>query len=104
EVARGRPAPDMIFEAMRRCGIVDVLSVAKVGDTPADLGEGASAGCGWNVGVTYGTHSREQLADHPCTAIIDDLRDLPEVLGLPGARGDVVAGAARRRGARGLGR
>jgi len=84
EVPRGRPAPDLILEAMRRCGIVDVRRVAKVGDTPADLREGANAGCGWIIGVTYGTHSRPELVDHPHTALIDDLRDLPVVLGLGG--------------------
>lgn len=81
EVRHGRPAPDLVLEAMRRCGIDDVRSVAKVGDTPADLGEGSSAGCGWVVGVTYGTHSREELASHPHTSLIDDIRDLPWVLG-----------------------
>lgn len=82
EVPRGRPAPDLLLEAMRRCGVTDPKTVAKVGDTPADLGEGASAGCGWNIGVTYGTHSREELVDHPHTALIDDIRELPAVLGL----------------------
>jgi phosphonatase-like hydrolase len=82
EVRRGRPAPDLLFEAMRRSGVTEVRAVAKVGDTPADLGEGASAGCGWNIGVTYGTHSRAMLADHPHTALIDDIRDLPMALGM----------------------
>ncbi len=81
EVPRGRPAPDLLFEAMRRCGVTDARTVAKVGDTPADLGEGASAGCGWNIGVTYGTHARAALADHPHTALIDDIRALPAALG-----------------------
>ena len=87
EVRRGRPAPDLLLEAMRRCGVRDPKSVAKVGDTPADLGEGTSAGCGWTIGVTYGTHTREALVDHPHTSLIDDIRELPAVLGLaPGAR------------------
>ena len=82
EVRLGRPAPDLLFEAMRRTGVVDPKAVAKVGDTPADLGEGASAGCGWNIGVTYGTHSRAELADHPHTMLIDDIHQLPGVLGV----------------------
>lgn len=82
EVRNGRPAPDLLYEAMRRVGVAEVRTVAKVGDTPADLGEGMSAGCGWTVGVTYGTHSREELADHPHTALIDDVRELPAVLGV----------------------
>lgn len=82
EVARGRPAPDLLFEAMRRCDVASARRVAKVGDTPADLGEGSSAGCGWNIGVTYGTHTREDLAAHPHTALIDDIGELPSALGL----------------------
>jgi phosphonatase-like hydrolase len=46
EVANGRPSPDLVFEAMRRVGVNDVRRVAKVGDTPSDLEEGAAAGCG----------------------------------------------------------
>src|SRR4051812_28505086 len=46
EVERGRPHPDMVRKAMRDLGISDARRVAKVGDTPADLDEGTSAGCG----------------------------------------------------------
>jgi phosphoglycolate phosphatase-like HAD superfamily hydrolase len=67
---------------MRRTNVSDPKTVAKVGDTPADLGEGDSAGCGWNVGVTYGTHVWAELVKHPHTALIEHLRDLPAVLGL----------------------
>ncbi|MDF2697886.1 MAG: family hydrolase [Labilithrix sp.] len=96
EVRRGRPAPDLLVEAMRRCGVTDARKVAKVGDTPADLGEGANAGCGWNVGVTYGTHSRAELADRPHTVLIDDIRELLGVLGLERLR-PIERGPAVRR-------
>src|SRR5690606_23925643 len=46
EVTHGRPHPDLVLEAMRRSGVDRVESTAKVGDTPADLQEGMSAGCG----------------------------------------------------------
>jgi phosphonatase-like hydrolase len=81
EVPRGRPHPDMIRELMRRLGIVDPASVAKVGDTPADLQEGRNAGCGLIIGVTEGTHSREQLERHPHTHLIDSIKGLPALLG-----------------------
>ncbi|MBX3200120.1 MAG: HAD hydrolase-like protein [Labilithrix sp.] len=97
EVRRGRPAPDLLFEAMRRVGVTDVAMVAKVGDTPADLGEGANARCGWNIGVTYGTHARDALAGHPHTALIDDIRELPAALGLESARVRVRPAGARGR-------
>jgi phosphonatase-like hydrolase len=80
EVPRGRPYPDMIFEAMRQAGVRNAEHVAKVGDTPADLQEGHAAGCSLVVGVTNGTHTREQLAQHPHTHLIDTLRELPGII------------------------
>lgn len=83
EVANGRPKPDMIFRAMDLTGVTDPKRVAKVGDTPSDLGEGSAAGCALNIGVTYGTHTREQLAVHPHTHLVDSIN---EVLRLVSAR------------------
>jgi phosphonatase-like hydrolase len=80
EVVRGRPYPDLVFQAMKLTGITDVKRVAKVGDTPSDLNEGQSAGCGLVVGVTNGSHTREQLAPHPHTHLIDRLTDLPDLV------------------------
>lgn len=82
EVARGRPAPEMIQRLMARLGVTDPRRVAKVGDTPADLHEGTNAGCGWVIGVTGGTHTREQLAAHPHTHLIETVADMPAVLAL----------------------
>ncbi len=82
EVERGRPYPDMIFALMSRLGVTDPLRVAKVGDTPADLEEGRKAGCGLIVGVTRGTHSREQLEPYPHTHLIETVAELPGVLEL----------------------
>jgi phosphonatase-like hydrolase len=82
EVRRGRPHPDMVFALMERLGVRDVRRVAKVGDTPADLEEGASAGCGLVVGVTGGTHSRLQLEPYPHTKLIATIAEFPELLGL----------------------
>ena len=79
EVKRGRPHPDLIFEAMRRTGVAQAGQVAKVGDTPADLLEGQAAGCQLNIGVTYGSHTRAQLASQPHTHLIGAL---DEVLGI----------------------
>jgi phosphonatase-like hydrolase len=82
EVPRGRPHPDMIVHLMGKLGVSDARSVAKVGDTPSDLQEGTAAGCGWVVGVTSGTHPREQLAPVPHTHLVASLAELPAVLGL----------------------
>jgi phosphonatase-like hydrolase len=82
EVKRGRPHPDMIQRLMARLGIDDPQRVAKVGDTPADLWEGANAACGLVVGVTRGTHSRGELESFPHTHLIDTLADFPGLIGL----------------------
>jgi phosphoglycolate phosphatase-like HAD superfamily hydrolase len=82
EVARGRPYPDMIQDLMNRLGVEDPQRVAKVGDTPADLEEGRNAGCGLVIGVTAGTHSREQLERYPHTHLIETIAELPALLGL----------------------
>lgn len=82
EVSAGRPAPDLVFEAMRRTSVSDASHVAKVGDTAADLQEGFNANCSINIGVTYGTHTREQLVDHPHTHIVDAPAQILSALGV----------------------
>jgi phosphonatase-like hydrolase len=85
EVPRGRPHPDMIRALMDRFGIADPRRVAKVGDTPADLLEGQNAGCGLIVGVTHGTHTRQQLEPYPHTCLIDTIAGFPGLIGLENA-------------------
>jgi phosphonatase-like hydrolase len=82
EVARGRPHPDMILELMRKLGVSQASRVAKVGDTPADLGEGTNAGCGLVIGVTSGSHTSQELACFPHTDLIESIRQLTALLGL----------------------
>ena len=80
EVPRGRPHPDLILKAMQLTGVADPRAVAKVGDTPSDLQEGTAAGCGLVIGVTNGTHTREQLAAHLHTHLIPSLAELPALV------------------------
>lgn len=61
EVERGRPAPDLIHEAMRRLGITDPATIAYAGDTPADILSGLAAGCGRVYGLTCGAHDWAEL-------------------------------------------
>ncbi len=82
EVAHGRPAPDLIFEAMKRTGIDNILSVAKVGDTPSDMNEGTNAGCNWVIGITTGAFSHSELLKQPHTHLIENLLDVLPILGL----------------------
>ena len=65
EVQRGRPHPDMIRHLMTRLGVLDPCRVAKVGDTKADLEEGANAGCGLVIGVTTGSYPRANSRRSP---------------------------------------
>lgn len=81
EVERGRPHPDLIDRAMALANVATRSTVVKVGDTPSDMEQGLAAGCGLVVGVTYGTHTREQL-DGPGVETIDRLPDLLPLMGL----------------------
>ena len=53
-VGFGRPFPYMIFENMRRFGVLSPKSVIKVGDTVADIKEGINAGVR-SIGVIEGS-------------------------------------------------
>jgi phosphonatase-like hydrolase len=86
EVPRGRPFPDMIHFLMRKLGINDPSEVAKVGDTPVDLQEGASAACGLNIAVTNGTHSRAELEKYPHTHLVDLVSEVPSLILASGGR------------------
>ena len=75
EVENGRPHADMALELCRRAGVVPGEAI-KVGDTPADLGEGNAAGVGLNVGVTYGTHTADELRAHKPDVLIGEIGEL----------------------------
>lgn len=83
DVARGRPAPDMIFRAMESAGVTSPRRVVNVGDTVLDLQAGQNAGVGWNVGVLSGAHGRRQLEGAPHTHLIDSVASLPDLLSVP---------------------
>ncbi len=61
EVDHGRPAPDLILEAMRRLGLTDPSTVTYAGDTPVDILSGLAAKCGRVFGLTCGAHDRAEL-------------------------------------------
>lgn len=74
----GRPAPFMIQKAMYRLGVKDPKTVITIGDTPADIEAGINAGCFFSFGVTNGTHTKEQLAQHPHDGLLSSLLELKE--------------------------
>ncbi len=81
DVAKGRPAPDMILRCMELTGIASAASVACVGDTMLDLQAGRNAGVRYNIGVLTGAHSRETMAAQPHTHLIESVGELPVLLG-----------------------
>lgn len=80
DVARGRPAPDMIFRAMKETGITSASEVMNIGDTPLDLQAGSNARVKGVVGVLTGAHSEERLRREPYTHIIPSVAAVPELL------------------------
>lgn len=80
EVANGRPAPDMTFECMNRLRVMQSKHVAKVGDTPSDLGEGTNAGCAYVIGVTSGAYTAEALQTYQHTHILGSIAEVPDVI------------------------
>ena len=66
----------MALALMSRFGILSASRVAKIGDTPSDLHEGTSAGCGWVVGVWEGSHTKDELAMHPHTHLLPNVTHL----------------------------
>jgi len=83
DVAKGRPAPYLIFHAMEATGVDSVHAVGTLGDTVLDLRAGHNAGVKLNIGTLSGAHDRARLAACPHTHIIDSVADLPRLLAAP---------------------
>ncbi|GAB2594269.1 HAD family hydrolase [Spirosoma areae] len=80
EVERGRPYPNMIERAIEVLGVSSPKAVVNIGDTPSDLLSGRAAGVALNLGITNGTHSRDQLDSYPHDLLLNSLRELPALL------------------------
>jgi len=80
EVLKGRPEPLMIHKAMHLLKVHDGMKVINVGDTPSDLKSGIRAGCRMSLGVTNGTHSRQQLSVHRSDGFLSKLSDLKQFI------------------------
>ena len=80
DVKQGRPAPDLILEAMLRTKTDDPLRVVAVGDTTADLFAAQRAGVGYAVGVLSGAHTETMLLQAPHDALVGSVADLPAAL------------------------
>jgi len=80
QVAAGRPAPEMILRAMQLCGIEDPKQVINIGDTPSDIESGNNAKCLLSLGVTNGTHTREQLEKCNHNGLLDSVTELSDLV------------------------
>jgi phosphonatase-like hydrolase len=80
EVGEGRPAPEIVLEAMRRAGVSDPKEVAVIGDTPSDLGSGMNAKALLAIGIGHGTHELSDLRSHPHTHLARDITELRGIL------------------------
>jgi len=80
DVSKNRPNPDMIIYAMQQFGIANGHEVIKIGDSMIDIEEGKNAGCQFNIGITTGAHTYEQLQAARPDYIIDDLIELLPII------------------------
>ncbi len=80
EVPLGRPAPFMIFEAMKRTRTASVAHVLVAGDTPVDAIAGRNAGARLVVGVTSGAHDARTLRAAHATHVLAGVWELPDLV------------------------
>jgi phosphoglycolate phosphatase len=80
EVASGRPAPDMIREAMARLGVTDPAHVLVAGDTVLDVRAGLAAGAGLVVAVLTGAQEAPELRAAGPTRVLSGVAEVPALL------------------------
>ncbi|MBC6997851.1 phosphonatase-like hydrolase [Cytophaga sp. FL35] len=80
DAKNGRPAPDMILEAMKQLDVIEASKVLKAGDSIIDIEEGKNAKCGVTVGVTTGAHTKAQLDSANPTYVLESLTHLKELV------------------------
>jgi len=76
DVPNRKPAPDAVFEALRRAG-VSVGEAVFVGDSPIDLHTARAAGIDF-IAVSWGLRPRHELLEAP--AIVDSVGELEEAI------------------------
>lgn len=83
DTERHKPDPLPVVHASGILG-VDPSRLVYVGDSPADIAAGKGAGAA-TVGAAWGVASVERLVEAGPDAIIDDIGDLPALLGIAGS-------------------
>ena len=74
----GKPNPFLLNEAMREVG-AEREDTVMIGDTTYDVMTARNAGTG-AVGVTWGVHPAEELHDAGAHHVIDDFKDLYDII------------------------
>jgi phosphonatase-like hydrolase len=80
EVEKGRPEPFIIQKAMKVFNVTDPKQVINIGDTPSDLQSGVRAGCRLTLGLTNGTHTKDQLKIYRNDGLLASLNDLQPII------------------------
>ena len=78
DVTEKKPAPEMVIKILEQTSSQPDETIV-VGDTVYDIEMGQRAGCR-TCGVTYGNNSREQLQQQGADNIIDDFRELLNII------------------------
>jgi len=65
---------------MQQLAIVDANNVVKVGDTPADIIQGISAGCSTVIGVCSGAFSAEELSQAGATFLVLSPKEILQLI------------------------
>lgn len=79
DVIRPKPHPEPVFQALDMLGTDPEMGVM-VGDTVSDMMAGASAGVR-TIGITNGSHTREELLDAGAEAVVSSFSELVTLLG-----------------------
>lgn len=74
----GKPAPDLLFQAMAEVGAEKARTVM-IGDTTFDILMACNAGTA-SVGVSWGVHPSDELLEAGAGCIIDAFHELPDAI------------------------
>jgi phosphoglycolate phosphatase len=77
-VANGKPAPDMVLQAMAETGAVPASTIV-VGDTTFDIEMARNAGV-QSIGVAWGYHDERILLETGAASIIKNFGELPDLV------------------------
>ena len=78
DIGPGKPAPDMLYRALRETG-VEARNTVMIGDTTFDMERAVNAGVP-AIGVSWGYHTDRDLLAAGARAIVHGFQDLPGVL------------------------